>query len=229
MITSTCLCCQATDAHWLCHAAGELSTGPAGIAPPRRLRRHHVIALEGSEATHVHVVRSGQVRLFKALDDGREFALRFVGKGGIFGLECLDGRPSSYTAEVLRNAEVCSIPAPTLRNILDQSPHLTQKLLHLIIVDLLDAQDMLINLGVRSARERVAAFLMRQYRVVNGANGSSLPIVLEISRRQLADHLGLASETLIRTLTELQREHVVRIEGRTLDVLDTDRLGRYAR
>jgi len=88
------------------------------------------------------------------------------------------------------------------------------------------------DLGVRRARERVAAFLLRQAldgrRSVGTDNALPCRFVLQLSRRQIADHLGLASETVIRILMDMHRDGIVEVSGRTVAMRDLTELRRIA-
>ncbi|HKJ85529.1 MAG TPA: Crp/Fnr family transcriptional regulator [Spirochaetia bacterium] len=188
--------------------------------------------MEGSESRAIHVVRSGQIRLFKTAFDGRELGIEYLGPGAVVGIETLGRRDASCTAEVTREADLCAFPSSALRGAIHDDVTIATCYVTNILADLARAHQLVMDLGVRTARERVAAFLLRQAldgrRSVGTDNALPCRFVLQLSRRQIADHLGLASETVIRILMDMHRDGIVEVSGRTVAMRDLTELRRIA-
>jgi CRP/FNR family nitrogen fixation transcriptional regulator len=173
---------------------------------------------QGEPARQVYKVRSGAVRCFKLLSDGRRQISDFYLPGDVFGVEA--GAEHRVTAEALTDTVLTVARRAALTEGEDQIGR-AQALWRLAVADLQRSQDHALTLGRRSATERVASFL------VDIANrlGNARNVVLPMTRQDMADYLGLTIETVSRTLSHLQCAGVIRIGScRAIELLDRESL-----
>lgn len=176
----------------------------AGAAVPQVVPAGAGFMDEGEPATHFFNMTGGTARLFKLLPDGRRQVLGFARAGHFLGLASAD----SYTvsAEAVEPVRLCRFSRPRMRALVDGFPQLERRLLETASNELATAQEGMVLLGRKTARERVASFL-----VAWAAGGPScLPpatrLHLPMTRTDIADYLGLTIETVSRTLTRLRKE-----------------------
>jgi CRP/FNR family transcriptional regulator len=96
------------------------------------------------------------------------------------------------------------------------------RLLKFASTELVAAQEQMLLLGRKSARERVASFLMARSRL-GAANGSRAYFVLPMARGEIADYLGITIETVVRTLRKLRGEGLIEITN-TSEVVICDHM-----
>ena len=172
-----------------------------------------VFITEGDLSDSFYSVRTGTVRLFRSLPDGRRQITGFAGSGQFLGLAVTGVVPKTYafSAEAIGATQYCRFSRQRLRAVLDDFPALERRLLELACGELAAAQAQMLLLGRKSARERVASFLLAQC-IGSGTAGCPAQVLhLPMTRGDIADYLGLTIETVCRTLTRLKADRVILI------------------
>ena len=108
-------------------------------------------------------------------------------------------------------SKLCCFPRRKLEALLGQIPKLEQRLLGMASHELASAQDQIMLLGRKSARERVVSFLLMLSAAAIRHGGRAEPVFLPMSRGDIADYLGLTIETVSRTLTQLKAQGLVEL------------------
>lgn len=197
-----------------------------GIAQRTGFDAKEAIFLEGDRASSFFNITSGAVRLFRLFRDGRRQVLGFRLPGDFLGLDM--GERRSFSAEAVEPTTVCRFGKPQFTSLVEDKPHLLRKLHERTGQEVGFAHDHMMALGQRSARERIAWFLLslrdRQKKSESVADVVTLPM----SRQDIADFLGLTIETVSRTLTVLARENVIAILPRKVRFVDERRLTKLA-
>ncbi|QOZ68898.1 helix-turn-helix domain-containing protein [Bradyrhizobium arachidis] len=173
-----------------------------------RYRKGTEIYGEKEPADHVYQVKRGAVRSYKLLSDGRRQIGAFHLTGDIFGLET--GDQHRFTAEAVVETTVHLIKRESLQVIAATDAVVARNLLSMTTRNLEHAENHLVLLGRKTAVERVAAFLAEMDRRTE-AHTMSLPM----SRRDIADYLGLTIETVSRAVSRLRCEGVLNFVGNT--------------
>lgn len=168
---------------------------------------------------HFHVM-SGGARLFKSLPDGRRQIIGFAHKGDV--LPAYPCTHYDYSAEAMRTLRVVCVPAPYLLHLHETSPSACAASLRTARQLLIGSHNRLLMLGRQTARERLAAFLIGQG--TRMGRGELWPVDPAISRADIADFLGLTTETVSRLLSTFHREKLISRQRRAIHILDLDRL-----
>ena len=181
-----------------------------GIGVIKHLVPHESLALEGDRADRLHRVLSGTIAGYKATADGRRQILTFFFPGDLVGLTV--GERYAYSADAVDHTSVRSFPHARLKELAAQTPALRESLLDALHRELLAAQERLLWLGRKTARERLAGFLLECDGRIGLHDKDGRRIVpLPMSQLEIGDYLGLASETVSRTLAELVRDGTIEI------------------
>jgi CRP/FNR family transcriptional regulator, nitrogen fixation regulation protein len=152
---------------------------------------------EGEPADYLYKVISGSVRTYKILRDGRRQVGGFYLPGDIFGLEFADDH--TLSAEAIADTKVMVIKRTALDTLAGRNASVAQQLFALTGHELRRVQDRILLL-IKSAQERVAAFLLEMPERASDSNIVELPM----SRQDIADYLGLSLETVSRTFSALE-------------------------
>ena len=174
----------------------------AVVATERTMDKGQTFIEEGQPATDFFSITQGTVKLFKLLPDGRQQVTGFVGVGHFLGLAVTE--TYGFSAEAVEPVQLCRFSRPGLRRLLDDFPLLEQRLLHVACEELVAAQEQMLLLGRKTARERVASFLVAQAHDAVSCLNPVDRIALPMSRADIADYLGLTIETVSRMLSQFR-------------------------
>jgi len=185
-----------------------------GVAKPG-----DVIIEEASPAVAFFNVTSGTARLYKLLPDGRRQITGFATGGDFLGLAASGNY--AITAQAIDTVNYCRFPHARLRALISDIHLMEQQLLKFASTELIAAQEQMLVLGRKNARERVASFLMARSRLSYASGQSATHFVLPMARGDIADYLGMTIETAVRTLKKLRNEGMIEVTN-TQDVMITD-------
>jgi CRP/FNR family transcriptional regulator, nitrogen fixation regulation protein len=164
---------------------------------------------ESEPADYIYQVKSGAVRSYKLLSDGRRQIGAFHLAGDIFGLE--NGSEHRFTAEAIVDTTVRLIKRNSLELVAESDAMVARNLLSMTTTNLQHAEDHMLLLGRKTSLERVAAFLLEMDRRLTAADVMALPM----SRRDIADYLGLTLETVSRAISHLHNLGILGFIGNT--------------
>ena len=176
------------------------------MGAPMSFARNAEIYGEGEPADYLYKVVSGTVRTYKVLADGRRQVGGFYLPGEIFGLET--GDEHSFSAEAITQCEVLMIRRSALVALADEDHDVARQLWTLTGNELRRVQGHILLL-VKSAQERVAAFLLEMEKRGCIGNATELPM----TRQDIADYLGLTIETVSRTLTNMENASTIELSS----------------
>jgi CRP/FNR family transcriptional regulator len=184
---------------------------------------HQPIIDEGEAADYLFNVTAGAVKLYKLLPDGRRQITGFLFGGDFLGIAM--NEKYAYSAEAVGKVSLCRFPRRKLESLLDEFPKLEKRLLGMASNELVQAQDQILLLGRKTAQEKIVSFMLSlSDRAVKRGSEPS-PIALPMGRADIADYLGLTTETVSRTITNLKRDGLIRLlQGGRVDLPDPEAL-----
>jgi len=200
------------------HECGLFADCPDLVGTPFSYAREEEVYGEGEDAEFVYRAVEGAVRSHKILSDGRRQITGFHLAGNLFGFE--QGDTHWHTAEALSDTRVLIFQRRQIERAATRSAEVACQLWGMATTSLRDAQDLMLLLGRRSAQERVAAFLIE----VDGRFGGTGAFALPMTRRDIADYLGLTIETVSRTFSQLEENGALRRSGSRQITLHRGRL-----
>jgi CRP/FNR family transcriptional regulator len=167
---------------------------------------------EGSVANHFYDINHGDVRVFKSLADGRRQITGFMGVGHFLG-PAVAGQ-YDFGMETLADVNLCRFDRAPLLEVFAEFPALGRKLLDVATHEMVIAQEQMLLLGRKTAIERVSSFLMawseRSDPCPAGAlKTAAVKLFLPMSRTDLADYLGLTTETVSPSFSQLKRDGLI--------------------
>jgi CRP/FNR family transcriptional regulator len=163
---------------------------------------------EGDPPDYLFNITSGAVKLFKLLPDGRRQIVGFLSVGDDFvGFGRADAAAAS--AEAITPVRLCRFERGRFRALLDAYPALERRLLAVASDEIAAAQDHMMLLGRLSAEERVGRFLLARATSSRRMGNSDNEFELPMSRGDIADYLGLTTETVSRVFTRLRKRGLI--------------------
>lgn len=189
------------------------------------LQSGQTLLWEGEESVLVGNVLEGVLKLSVVTGDGREQIVGIVYPSDFIGRPF--GKDSHQSVTALTDAWVCVFRRGAFDSFASAHGGIEAALLRRTLDDLDRARRWMLLLGRMSAPERVASLLLEM--IDRLGNMSSGPVSLPLSRQQMGDLLGLAIETVSRTMTKFQRQGLIALPGgRRIDLVDRDGLERIA-
>ena len=198
----------------------EILEAPAGT----------VLFREGEPGEHLYVVLAGKVKLGRHALDGREILVAVMGPADEFGeLSLFDPGPRTATATVLTDARLASLPKQALQDWVQTRPQIALRLLWVLARRLRRADTMLANLIFVDVPGRVAKQLLELARRFGHADPDGLRVDHGLTQLELAQLVGASRETVNKSLAEFTARGWLRLEGKTIVILDQQRLARRGR
>lgn len=182
---------------------------------------------EGEPEIFVFSVTTGCLKYFMLLPDGRRQIIGFLFPGDFLGL----ARSANYTSsvEAITDATLCRMERRELDKLIKTMPNLDKRLHDLASEALADVQGQLLLLGCKTAYERVATFILLLAKRANERGNESNPVDIPMSRDDIADYLGLTTETVSRTFSRLRKDGLIGSDkNRKIEILDIPGLSEIA-
>lgn len=193
----------------------------AEILQTIRVDASHTIFAEGESADALYNVTSGTVKLYKLLPDGRRQITGFLMTGDFLGLAVNESY--AYTAETVTSSSVCKFPRRKMDALMDEFPKMQRRLFSMASNELAAAQDQMLLLGRKTAKEKICSFLLMLSQRAARRGHKENPVYVPMSRADIADYLGLTTETVSRTFTQLKTAGTISLqEGNKVMIADLD-------
>ena len=177
------------------------------------------IYCEGNVGNHVFYITRGEVKTYKVNEDGKELITELFSDKSFFGFTSfLTHRPYSENAEAIQATELIKLEKVELLSLIKSNPQLGLNFIDLLSNDLDTIKEHLMHLAYDSVRKKTADAIIQL------APKSSKDNVVRISRSDLASMIGIAKETLTRTLTDFKDEKLIRTNRNTIQVLNSEKL-----
>ena len=193
-------------------------------------KKRQVIFYEGHRPHGIFVVCQGRIKTYKTDNKGHQLTTRIADQGDILGYRpLLAGEPYAATAEAMTDSCLAYIPEAVFKEFISRHQALSFKMMSHLSRDLRLAEDKARDLAMKSSRERLAELLV-MLRGSYGASSTSGDVVLKMpfTRLDLAELTGLAQETVIRLLSEMEAQKVISVKGRTVTILNEKALQKLA-
>lgn len=206
-----------------CHLFAGLTEGDlqllATVGRMRECKRGDVLFEQGEAAAGFYAVASGKVKIYKLSPEGKERILHVVLPGHTFADAAIfdDGCYPAF-AEVLEKSSLVFFPKKDFLDLLHQHSQIAINIIGGLSRFLRQFVTQIEDLTFRDVPSRLARYLFEI-----GA-GEKSHVILPFSKTQLASNLGTVSETLSRTFRKLADEEMIRVQGKTIEILDADRL-----
>jgi len=185
--------------------------------------RGELLFSDGEEAAGFFIVLDGKVKVYKLSPEGKERILHVIQPGGTFAEAAIfgEGLYPAY-AEPLQASKLLFLPKDAFLALLRDNSRVSINMIAGLSKFLRQFANQIEDLTFKDVPSRLARYLMDLSR------GTKQTVVLPISKSQLASNLGTVSETLSRTLRKLSEDDLISVSGKTVEIIDFDRLEELA-
>ncbi|MBT8317242.1 MAG: response regulator [Lutibacter sp.] len=187
----------------------------------KNYKKGEVIYKEGEYSNNVYLIYKGKIKSFKIDEFGKELILNIHKGDDLLGLSAIIDNSHYYESIMaMENIEIIHVSKNTLLKILENNHKLTLEIFQLINENLTEVKEQLLQMAYGSMRRKTAQTILKFANLMGNNPSNSI----NISRRDLAGVAGIATESLIRTLTDFKKKGILEIEGRNIRILDLDKL-----
>ncbi len=185
----------------------------------RQYKRGDILYREGNRISGFFCINNGIIKVFKTGFDGKEQIIRFARKGDIIAYRSvLSNELACTSAKVIEDCNVCFIPSEILISFIKTNSTFALDLIKLACHELGEANSFITDIAQKTVRERLAEILLLLVNDFGLDNEKYLRISL--TREELANIVGTATESVIRLLSEFKADKLVELTGRKIKILD---------
>ena len=195
----------------------------ANLSVEKKFSKGETIFFEGDEATGFYIIGDGQVKVFKMNPLGKEHILHIFGAGEPIGeVPVFHAQPFPASAEPLVASSLIYIQRRDFVNLIKTHPSVSLNMLALLSMRLRQFATQIENLSLKEVPSRLASYLI----YMSEEQDDTDIIHLSVSKGQLASLLGTIPETLSRIFARMSDEGLIRVDGKTITILNRQGLMR---
>ncbi|HLG34390.1 MAG TPA: response regulator [Bacteroidia bacterium] len=188
-------------------------------------RKKEIIYDEGNYPKGISFIIKGKVKSYRTHELGKEFITGLYKEGDFFGyLALLEDGKYTDSAMTLDDSEICLIPKEDFFALIYKNAEVSRRFIRMLSDNLHEKEEQLLNLAYNSVRKRVAEALITLHSRYK--KESEPKFTISISREDLANLAGTATETTIRTLSDFKEEGLLEIKGGTITLLNNEKLAK---
>lgn len=176
---------------------------------------------EGAHSNAVYLISKGIVKCHKLDEKGKELITALYKEDDLFGYTSfIQNKPYQESATAIKDTTLVSISKVVLKEVLINNHQVTLELIQLLTDNLFNVKEQLLQMAYGSVNQKTAQTIIKFAEKLNRNPADAI----RISRSDLASVAGIATETLIRTMTHFRKQGLIEIEGRNIRILDLERL-----
>lgn len=193
----------------------------------KKIKKGDALFEEGESLHGVYCVRSGVSKLSKLSENGKSQIVKLVGRGELLGQRSLIAKEmANLTAEAMDDMEVCFISKEHIVNALQDNSEFAVEVLRHMANDLKQADDVIINMSQKSVKQRMAACLL--YLDATYGTDAEGYLRLVLSREDIADIVGTATESAIRMISEFKKLGLIQTSGKRIAIKNKNEIVRLS-
>jgi CRP-like cAMP-binding protein/CheY-like chemotaxis protein len=191
----------------------------------RSYKKKDDIYKEGGYPKGVYFISKGKVKIFQSSELGKELITELYNEGDFFGYtSLLQDETYTSTAAALEDSEIYMLPKEDFFDLLYKNAEISRKFIEILSSNLRDREKHLVELAYNSVRKRVAEALVKlsdKFKKEADAKFS-----MNVTREDIANMVGTATETVIRTLSDFKEDGLIDIKGGNITINNYDKLVR---
>ena len=185
---------------------------------------------EGEPGDRLYIIVSGKVKLARHAPDGRENLLSVMGPSDMFGeLSIFDPGPRTSSAVCVTEVTAATMDSTMLKAWIDNHPEISQQLLRVLARRLRRTNASLADLIFPDVPGRVAKTLLQLANRFGTQEGGALRVNHDLTQEEIAQLVGASRETVNKALATFAHRGWIRLEGKSVLIVDTEHLARRAR
>lgn len=193
---------------------GEDLEGLQALKSCSYYKKNQPLFIEGSIPRGVFCLNTGKVKIFARGEEGKEQIIHLATGGEIVGFRAMfSGEPYKVSATTLEDCNICFISKADFLDLVDTNTTLRNGIMKELSTELADRATLITNMAQKSVRERLAVALLLLQDIYSGE-------MINLSREDMANFVGTATETLIRLLRDFKDENLIQTHARKIEIMD---------
>ncbi len=193
----------------------------------RIIKKGEVIFEEGDHINGVFCISEGICKVSKMSSNGRDQIIHLVHKGDILGERSLiNDEVANLKATAINDMEVCFIPRDEIVRDLERNSAFSMNVLKDLASSLKSADNFIVDMAQKTVKQRLAEMLVNLEEKFGHDTDNILNV--HLSREDIANIIGTATESAIRLLSELKKEGVISLKGKNISLKDIPELKKIA-
>ncbi|MEG0774434.1 Crp/Fnr family transcriptional regulator [Clostridium sp.] len=186
--------------------------------------RSCILALEGDDCNSIGIVLEGNVEIQKHYPNGKVVSLSSLSEGKIFGEALVFSSHNKYPATIvtMRNSRILYISKDDIIYMCSENPTVLKNFMSLLSMKILNLNKKVTELSLETLRQKIIFYLLQQYK-----EQKTLKIILPISKKSLAEYLGVQRPSLSREFINMKNEGLISVEKDIVEILDLETLQDY--
>ena len=191
-------------------------------ATNQEFQKKAIIYSEGKTPFYLYYVVRGKVKSYLANEFGKELTVDMFGEGDFLGYTALlEGGQYKESVAAMEDSELLLIPKKDFDLLLNNNREIAVTFIRMLAKNVVNKEQLLLGLAYNSLRRRVAEAILH-YKKKFGSNNNNF--IINISRHELANIAGTATESLIRTLTDFRDEKIIDIVEGNIIIINESKL-----
>ncbi|WML36960.1 Crp/Fnr family transcriptional regulator [Clostridium sp. OS1-26] len=180
----------------------------------RRYKKGQMIFFEGDVSDKLYIVNKGKIKIFKYTKEGKEQILYILTDGDFIGeLSLLKRSKVEFNAEALEDTAICALTKENFDRIIEKNPEITFKILEVVHDRLMNLESLVQRLSTKDVESRIVGVLLSLAKDFGREEGNTVILDLPLNREEIGSYAGLTRETVSRTLTSMQEEGIIELQG----------------
>lgn len=186
-----------------------------------KFEKDNIIYREGDHSNYIYLINKGTVKCHQIDEQGKELVTALYKEDDLFGYTSfMKNHPHRETATAIDNVVLTGMSTNEFNQILSDNHKIALELIQLLSDDLLGIKNQLLEMAYGSVNKKTATTILKFAEKINRKPEDPI----SISRSDLASVAGIATETLIRTLTDFKKQGIIKADGRNIKVIDLEKL-----
>jgi CRP/FNR family transcriptional regulator len=181
-------------------------------------KKNEPVFVEGAYPKGIFCVKAGKIKVFTIGESGKEQIIRIAKEGDVIGFRSLfSEEPYRLSATTLEDCSVCVVKTDDFTKQVENQPELLQAVLRELSKEAGELALFIKTMAQKTVRQRLAIILLVLHEIYKNQQ-------INLSREDLANFVGTATETVIRLLKDLKEEGVIEIQGRAIELINVPML-----
>ncbi|KGL61706.1 Crp/Fnr family transcriptional regulator [Polaribacter sp. Hel1_85] len=224
---SKCEQCIIRQFNSLKHLSREELVRMSNCKTSRIIKKGEAIFEEGERLKGIFCVKDGICKVSKMSENGRNQIISLVTKGDLLGERSLiSDEASNLKAIALNDMEVCFIPKEEILKDLEKNPNFSMSVLKDMAQTIKQADNVIVDMAQKTVKQRLAETLLNLHSRF-GVNKEKA-ININLSREDIANIIGTATESAIRLLSDLKKKNIIEFKGKDISILNSSELDKIA-
>lgn len=187
----------------------------------KRVCRKEHIFVPGGEGRFVYFLKSGRVRLYRRLKDGKEWTIDYLEPGDIFGeLSLLEGETYDTAAQAVEDSYICMMRKEDFEELIGRHPPLAIKVTKLLGFRVKRIESRIEDLLYRDVHGKLSALLVRLAKEYGVRDSRGILLRIKLSHSDMAKLIGSSRETVTLTLKDFKERGLIEVAHRNIIIKD---------